>query len=196
MNATPKNQDIQFRPALRSECRFIAQLYSTASDGVADYIWTQLAGPGEDILDVGARRYAREDSQFSYKNCTIAEVNDEVAGMMVAYRMEDNPQPAADMDPVLRPYAILEQARSYYICGAAVYPHYRNQGIGSRFLEIAQRDALAGRLTQLSLIVFEQNIGAKRLYDRKGFYEIARQPIVPHPLIHHTGDALLMVKDL
>jgi ribosomal protein S18 acetylase RimI-like enzyme len=171
-------------------------LYSTASDGVADYIWTQLAEPREDILDVGARRYAREDSQFSYKNCTMAEVNGEVAGMMVAYRMEDNPQPAPDMDPVLRPYAILEQPGSYYICGAAVYPHYRNHGIGSRLLEIAQRDALTRKLRQLSLIVFEQNVDAKRLYDRKGFYEIARQPVVPHPLIHHTGDALLMVKDL
>ncbi len=196
MTIIPKNQDIRFRPAHRSECRIIAQLYSTASDGVADYIWTQLAGPGEDMLDVGARRYAREDSQFSYKNCTMVECNDEVAGMMVAYRMEDNPAPQADMDPVLRPYAILEQPGSYYICGVAIYPRYRNRGVGSRFLEIAQRDALTHSLAQLSLIVFEQNIDAKRLYDRNGFYEIARQPVVPHPLIHHTGDALLMVKNL
>jgi ribosomal protein S18 acetylase RimI-like enzyme len=171
-------------------------LYSAASDGVADYIWTQLAEPGEDILDVGARRCARKDSQFSYTNCTMAESNGEVAGMMVAYRMEDNPQPAPDMDPVLRPYAILEQPGSYYICGIAIYPHYRNHGMGSRFIDIAQRDALARNLAQLSLIVFAQNTGAKRLYDRNGFYELARQPVVPHPLIHRTGDALLMVKDL
>ncbi len=196
MNATSKNQNVSFRPALRSESRIIAQLYSTASDGVADYIWTQLTEPGEDILDVGARRYARDDSQFSYKNCTMAELNGEVAGMMVAYPMEDTPQPAPDMDPVLRPYAILEQPGSYYICGVAILPQCRNHGVGSQFIDIAQRDALTRNLMQLSLIVFEHNADAKRLYDRNGFYEIARQPVVPHPLIHHTGDALLMVKEL
>lgn len=196
MKTPPNNEDVRFRPALRSECRIIAQLYSAASDGVADYIWTQLAGPGDDILEVGARRYAREDTQFSYKNCTMAEFDGEVAGMMVAYPMADDPQPVPDMDPVLRPYAILEQPGSYYICGVAVYPRCRNHGIGSGFIEIAQRNALALGHTQLSLIVFEQNAGAKRLYDRNGFYEIARQPAVPHPLIRHSGDALLMVKDL
>ncbi len=196
MNTTSNNQDVQFRPALPDECRIIAQLYRTASDGVADYLWTQLAGPGEDFLDVGARRYAREDSQFSYRNCTLAERNGEIVGMMVAYRMEDDPQPASYVDPVLRPYAILEQPGSYYVCGVAVYPHCRNHGVGSRFINISQQDALARNLAQLSLIVFEQNAGAKRLYDRNGFYVIARQPVVPHPLIQHTGDALLMVKDL
>jgi hypothetical protein len=43
---------IQFRSAQRSDCRLIASLYSISSDGVADYIWTKLAQPGEDILDV------------------------------------------------------------------------------------------------------------------------------------------------
>ncbi len=193
---THSHQAPHFRPARKSESRIIAQLYSTASDGVADYVWTQLAQPGEDILDVGTRRYARDDTEFSYRNCTMAEVGGEVAGMMVAYSMTHNPDPDPDMDPVLRPFAILEQPDSYYICGVAIYPQYRNHGLGSRFIEIAQHDALARDLAQLSLIVFENNTRAKRLYERHGFYETARQPVVPHPLIHHTGDALLMVKDL
>ena len=46
------------RPATRADCLAIARLYSVASDGVANYIWTKLAQPGEDILDVG-RRYIR-----------------------------------------------------------------------------------------------------------------------------------------
>jgi ribosomal protein S18 acetylase RimI-like enzyme len=49
---------------------------------------------------------------------------------------------------------------------------------------------------KLSLIVFEQNIEAKRLYERAGFVGKLRCPVVPHPLIHYTGDALLMVKNL
>ena len=46
---------------------------------------------------------------------------------------------------------------------------------------------------ELSLIVFEQNAGAKRLYERHGFREVDRRPAVPHELIYYRGDALLMV---
>ncbi len=188
--------DVRYRPARRDETRRIAELYSIASDGVADYVWSRIAQPGEDILDVGARRYAREDTEFSYRNCTVAEYDDRVAGMMVAYRMETFPGRDAEPDPVLKPFAILEHPESYYICGLALYPEFSNRGIGSGFIEIAQQHARATDLRQLSLIVFERNAGAVRLYQRNGFVEIARQPIVPHALIRGTGEALLMVKDL
>lgn len=45
-------------------------------------------------------------------------------------------------------------------------------------------------------MVFEQNAGAKRLYERHGFREVARRPVVPHESIRYTGDALLMVADV
>ncbi len=35
----------------------ITTLYRISSDGVADYIWTKLAAPEEDILDVGQGHY-------------------------------------------------------------------------------------------------------------------------------------------
>ena len=41
--------------------------------------------------------------------------------------------------------------------------------------------------------MFEQNAVAKRLYERRGFREVDRRPVVPHELIHYMGDALLMV---
>jgi len=44
---------VVFRPARKDECRTIARLYSISSDGLADYIWTTIARPGEGILDVG-----------------------------------------------------------------------------------------------------------------------------------------------
>ena len=58
------------------------------------------------------------------------------------------------------------------------------------------RKATAQDLAKTSLIVFEQNAGAKRLYERTGYREVARHAVTPHPLIHFTGDALLMVKSL
>lgn len=188
---------VVLRPAAKTDCRIIARLYSIASDGVADYIWTQLAAPGEDILDVGRRRYEREDSAFSYRNCTVAVHNDEIIGMLVAFPMHVDENPVSeDTDPVLAPYSVLEEDDSYYICGMAFFPPYRGHGLGTRFLELAEAQAREQGLSKLSLIVFEQNEGARRLYLRHGYREVARQPVVPHPLIHYTGEALLMVKPL
>jgi len=118
--------------------------------------------------------------------------------MLVAFPM---PEPSdsdenAETDPVLAPYGKLEQYKSFYICGMAVFPEYRGMGIGTKFLEIAERKAKELNLTQLSLIVFEGNTGAKKLYERHGFRETARELIVPHELIRHTGYALLMVKKI
>ena len=44
---------ITFRPARKDESRTIAMLFSLASDGVADYVWTKCAKPGEAMLDAG-----------------------------------------------------------------------------------------------------------------------------------------------
>ncbi len=186
----------RFRPAQQSDCLAIATLYSISSDGVADYIWTTLAEPGEDLLDVGQRRYERENSAFSFQNCTVATVNDNIVGMVVAFPMEVDENAASEEDPVLAPYSKLELDDSYYICGVAVLPTYRNRGIGQQLLALAEQQASTKGLDTLSLIVFEQNEGAKRLYDRLGYREVAREAIVPHPLIHFTGDAILMAKRL
>ena len=183
------------RPARKADCGVIARLYRISSDGVADYIWTKLAAPGEDILDVGRRRYEREDTLFSYRNCTVVEVDGHVAGMLVAFPMHVDPN-YVESDPVLAPYSALEEDDSYYICGMALFPEYRGQGIGTALLALAEQHAREKGFSRLSLIVFEQNTGAKKLYERSGYRETKRAAVHPHPLIHYTGDALLMVKDL
>ncbi|HEB28467.1 MAG TPA: GNAT family N-acetyltransferase [Porticoccus sp.] len=185
---------ISFRAAKREDCRTIAELYSISSDGVADYIWAKLIKPGEEILDVGEWRYEREDSVFSYTNCTIVEVGGEIAGMMVAFPMKASGE--VDEDPVLAPYSRLEEDNSYYICGMALFPEHRGKGIGHQFMALANQQAKLRRFNKISLIVFEQNTSAKRLYEEQGFKEVRRETIVAHPLIPHTGDVILMVKTL
>jgi len=200
-----------FRQAKKEECRTIAELFSIASDGVADYIWTKYSEPGENILDVGARRYSNEDSPFSYKNCVLAELKGEVLGMLIAYPIHESQEHESQeeesetdpilidpilIDPILAPYTKLEHSGSYYIGAMAVFDKYRGRGIGTKFLEIAEQQSVDKQLPQLSLLVFEQNDGALRLYERSGFYEVKRETVVPHELIRYTGDALLMVKDI
>jgi ribosomal protein S18 acetylase RimI-like enzyme len=186
---------VAIRPARKTECRRIAELYRISSDGVADYIWTKLAHPGEDLLDVGRRRYEREGTPFSYENCKLVEVDNAVVGMLVAFPMHVDAS-YVETDPVLAPYSILEEDQSYYICGMAIDEQHRGKGLGTKLLDEAERTAKRLGFSKLSLIVFEQNAGAHRLYLRTGYVETRRRPVVAHPLIHFTGDALLMVKQI
>jgi ribosomal protein S18 acetylase RimI-like enzyme len=187
--------EVKIRAARKADAGRIDVLYRISSDGVADYIWTQLAEPGEDLLEVGRRRYEREDTAFSYENCTVVEVDGAVVGMLAAFPMTVDPD-YVETDEVLAPYSTLEEDRSYYICGIAFFPGHRGTGYGSKLLALAEEHATARGYDKLSLVVFEENAGAKRLYDRRGYVETARAQIFPHPLIHCTGDAILMVKTL
>ena len=188
-----------FRWAKMEDCYDIAELFSTSSGGVADYVWSTLGIPDLSLLEIGEQRYAREDTEFSYQNCVVAEIDGDLAGMLVSFPIEnvevDSAEPAtpASGEPdVLAPYRELEVPGSYYICGIALLPRYQGQGLGTRMCEIAKNLARARNCAELSLLVFEQNIGAVRLYERLGFKEIDRRAVVPHELIRYTGDVLLM----
>ncbi len=164
--------EFDYRPATRADSRAIAALFQISSDGVADYIWTLLARPGESLLDVGERRYARDGVDFSFENCLVATHHERVVGMLHSFAMashdddqDENP------DPILRPYAELEVPGSLYISGVATLDSVRGRGIGTVFLERAVERARTMNLDKLSLIVFEQNQGAKRLYERHGYHD-------------------------
>lgn len=189
-----REREIGLRPATPADSRAIAELFRISSGGVADYIWQLLKPeyPGLDLLDIGERRYAREGVNFSCDNCTIAEHDGSVLGMLHAYEMAEPGEP--ETDPVLRPYAELESPGSLYISGVALFPEYRNLGIGSRLMDAALQTARDSDLPELSLIAFEQNEGSWRLYLRLGFDVVDQRPVVPHPLIRYTGNALLMTR--
>lgn len=184
-----------FRPARKEDCAAIAALYRVASAGLADYFWTNIVEAEEDILAAGRRRFERDDSVFSYRNCTVVENEGKTVGMLFAFPMHVHSS-GEESDPVLFPYRKLREDNSYYICGMALSPEYRGHGIGARLLTLAEKHARDEGFEKLSLMVFEQNTGAKRLYDRTGYREVSREPVCPHPLIHYTGDAILMVKEI
>lgn len=186
------------RPARKADARRIAELFRISSEGIADYIWQQLAHPGEDLLDVGQRRYERAGVPFSYQNCTVAELGGEVVAMAHAFIMPAATATTPDEapDPVLQPYAELEVPGSFYLSGLAVLAEHRGRSIGTRLLRACCERARSLQAAEVSLICFERNEGALRLYLRQGFTPVDRRRIVPHPLFHQTGDALLMTLPL
>ena len=194
-SAKPALTLITLRQAVREDCARIARLFMMASDGIAEYIWSRVDAPGLSLLEIGERRYAREGTAFSYQNCVVAEKDGAVVGMLHSYPMQvqDCAEPRGESDPVLAPYAELEDYGSLYISALAVFHEYRNLGLGTRLLDEARRRARGLGLARTSLICFEKNARALRLYKRLGYYELGRRPIVPHPFLHYReGDAILL----
>ena len=183
---------VLFRPAQRGDAREIARSFQITSEGGADYIWSLIAQPGEDLLEVGAARYAREGVNFSYENCLIAEHQGRVIGMMHSYVMRHDPHAEPVTDPVLAPYADMEIPDTLYISSLALDEGWRNQGLGTTFLQAAQARCDALGLDGLSLIDYAANTGARRFYERHGFHIVKTCQITPHPLFRVTGQAYLM----
>lgn len=186
-----------FRAARREDTPELAELFAVSSGGVAQYVWETMRAsfPGLTPLEIGARRYAREDGDFSYRNCVVAERDGRLAGMLVTFPVrerEDDGGAHSAAPEVLRPYAELELPGSWYIGGLAVRPQYARLGLGKRFLAIGARQARAHGYAELSALVFEQNRKVLRLCRRSGFTAAARRAVVPHPLIHYTGDVVLL----
>lgn len=183
---------VLFRPAQRGDAREIARFFQITSEGGADYIWSLIAQPGEDLLEVGAARYAREGVNFSYENCLIAEQQGRVIGMMHSYVTRHDPHAEPVTDPVLAPYADMEIPDTLYISSLALDDGWRNKGLGATFLQAAQARCEALGLKGLSLIDYAANTGARRFYERHGFSIVKTCQITPHPLIRVTGKAFLM----
>ena len=86
---------VEIRRAAKQDSGDIARLFLISSDGLAEYIWSKIAGPGETIAEAGARRYAREAVAFSYQNCLIAKLKGAIVGMVHSFAMVTNSnQPA------------------------------------------------------------------------------------------------------
>ena len=192
----------RFRAATKEDRYELARLFRIASSGLADYMWSRLAPkyPGLTPLEIGACRFAREEGNFSYKNCVVAEQDGAVIGMLFTFPIEEGHQADGEpadplLDPILKPYEELEIPGSFYICALALFPGFRGRGVGTEMLSIAREQAYERGFGTLSLLVFEQNEGAIRLYERNGFEVAGRAPVVPHELIDHTGDVLLMASE-
>lgn len=186
---------ITYRPAVKADARRIAELNSIASDGIADYIWSKIAEPGDTLLDVGQQRYERKNTNVSYQNCIVADCDGTVAAILLSFEIPKDSD-YVEEDPVLKPFWLLEEPRSLYVAALAVDENYRRMGIARTLMQMAEDKCREMKLSKLSLIVFEENTVAYEFYRRLGYLEVMRKPIVPHSLIHCAGDALLLVKRL
>lgn len=177
----------------------LAELANYAGEGLPYYLWAMIAKPGEDPWDIGRGRAARDTGSFSYRNCIVAENGGKIAGALIGYLLQTKPDSAAapDVHPIIRPLLELEvpAADTWYINAVATYPEARGLGIGSALLRSAERMALGKGVKAMSLIVSDANHDAKKLYERLGYKETDRRPIIKEGWKNPGEYWLLMIKN-
>ncbi|ODA68448.1 putative acetyltransferase [Methyloligella halotolerans] len=190
--------DIDYRPATLADSSALAVLIDIAGEGLPAFLWRGLKAPGQSVLEFGRYRARREEGGFSYRNAIIAELDDEIAGTLIGYPLDD-PYELGNLDELpelLRPMVKLEAQApgSWYVNVLATFPEFRRRGVGEGLLAVADEKAREAGAATLSVIVGSWNQGAARLYERAGYVESARQEAHPPAEWTHRGEWVLMVK--
>lgn len=187
-----------FRRAAQEDAAILAELVNYAGEGLPEYLWGQMAGPGEDAWSVGRTRAARDEGSFSYVNATLIETAErDVAGALIGYKIADEVPPVPDDIPAMfRPLQELEYLApgTWYVNVLAVQPQFRGQGHGTRLLGLA--DAI-GRSTGrhgMSVIVSDANHGARALYERCGYRHASERTMVKEGWLNDGKNWVLLTK--
>ncbi|ODB89168.1 hypothetical protein A3193_10345 [Candidatus Thiodiazotropha endoloripes] len=191
--------DVHYRPATADDSRFIATMIDISSDGIATLEWQDECDEpsAKTALDVGSEWYARDEGDYSYRNCLIAETVRPV-GMILSFPIteenfsKDGHPPPYETDDIYAPYKYLEALNSWYICGVAVIPEYRKQGIGKQLIDLSLQEGRQQGYSNASLIAVHAKKALIAYYESLGFKITLKAPIVEHPGIRVTGDVVLM----
>lgn len=169
------------RAATPDDATDLARLADMAGEGLPAHVWAEQAGPGETAHEVGRRRALRDKGAFSWRNAVIAELEGQVAGALVGYRIAEPPQPLDGLPPAFRNLQALENMvpGAHYVNVLAVYPAFRGRGVARQLLAEAEARAAPGQ--DLAIIVADRNAPALALYVSEGFAERARLPLVRPP---------------
>ena len=89
--------------------------------------------------------------------------------------------------------ALTEIAGRLHLNSLFVEAEYQGRGVGSCLLEAVEDFARAQGFAAVSLMVFEGNAEARKLYERNGFRQIERKSDTYYGAV---GAGLLMLKDL
>src|SRR5262245_41298307 len=188
-----------FRYATPADTAAMAELVHFASEGLAHYLWTRIAPPGVDPWAIGRERAAREEGGFSYRNTVVVEADGRVAAGLIGYPLADPPEPTPeDLPPLFVPLQELEDLvpGTWYVNVLAAYPEHRGKGHGAALLGVAERLARETRRRGMSIIVADTNTGARRLYERCGYREVASRRMVKEGWQHPGTSFVLLTKRL
>lgn len=175
--SAPSQGEITIRPATPQDASVFVTVFDRASLGLAACLWRKNAEEGEDIYAYANRRMV-ERLKDPKNHCLVAEVDGVPAGAIITYDIGDTPEDIDDdAEPIVVPLMELENKalETHYVNAISVFDGFEGRGIGTRLLRaVAGREGRNG----MSLIIEDDNLRARALYEREGYREVASRPVV------------------
>lgn len=133
----------------------------------------------------------KENNQYSYQNCFVAEVDHQVIATINIYDgaiLEQLRIPIAQYIKTNfgQDFAPEDetQAGEYYIDSFAVHPELQGKNIGAQLLQYVINTYVNQHKKTLGLLVDEANPNAKRLYLKLGFETVGEKILVGKRMLH------------
>jgi len=164
-----------------------------AGEGLPLHVWRTLAGPGGDPWTIGAERQAR---RAAAGEIVAIDEGSGVVAAMTGYPIS-GVTPTGNLPAIFVPLQELENAvvGTWCLNVLATYPRARGRGLGAALLRHAEAIAADLGLSAVSIIVADGNVGARRLYERLGYDEVDRRPMVKESWENASTDWVLLRKN-
>lgn len=150
---------------------------------------------GENYLEVLEEVVRTENSQYSFKNALVAEVNGIPAGAVVGY---DGASLKALREITFSVIYKVRQAPAefpdetqsgeFYLDSIAVFPEFRGLGVGRRMIKELIDYAFSNGFRKVGLIVDAKNIKAEEMYAKAGFHRVGIKNFFGHHMWHMQTD--------
>lgn len=147
---------------------------------------------GEEIVNVLKKSFQDPGNLFSYEHTYFAEVNGEIAGMLLGYdwraKSKENLKTGflflkfSGLKMFLRLDTYLKFNNTvgrldkfeYYISNIATYEKFRGKGVGKALMSVAEKEAKRSGCRRVVLDVERKNVKSIAFYKNLGFEENER----------------------
>lgn len=174
---------IQIRPATPADAEVAAALLYSA------YTHTQINDPAEDAEPEFLARleqfFRKAGNRFSYQVIQVAVHDSDVVGLISSFGGRDETR----LNTAVSWLAREAEDDEWYVDALAVLKDWGRQGIGSRLLMDAERQARQHGYAKIALSVAQENTAAMRLYIRLGY-------VVGQQIVLYGRPYVRMVKSL
>lgn len=185
--------------ATKADAPALARLVVMAGHGMPLLVWEDMREAGEDAWDVGTRRAAREEGDFSYRKAHVIRQQGAVIAALVGYPLAKPVSEAdlATLPAMFRPLVELENRAvpSWYVNVLATVPEARGQGAARALLADAESRARGLGQRRMSIITSNDN-PALQLYEGVGYAQTARLPVIRDRWETASSDWILLIKPL